>query len=449
MGVYKLLVKYGNSPAPLLDLGELGFEVDTGKLFVGNGTSNILIGDSESGGIAEKLATAREIRLAGDATGITMFDGSANVVIDTLVNIDKSKVQGLGTTVNYNTGTTAGHVPLIGEDGKLPSNIMPTITITKTWVVNDQSDLIELSEATMGDFAIVKNILIGDSFYFLEADPYSNIDNWEHINIGLSAVSSVNGQTGTVVIENITGNAATSSRLEDERTIAVNLDSRDVNFFDGSENFSTGVQGQLPRDYMQLMGARTVLGNASSSDATPSAIGGRENGMIIYTASPTTTTISANDVFLIQRNNNTNKVSYETIKNNIGSKPYLDVTSITSQYTINTNNFRAVLLPTEYNLSTLPMYKLLLYGSIVLLENITVNNSTPIELIRLTINGINSSLVVEPYTGNFKYRTNGQGNYSATIRGWTLTSPTTQRLDIYINTFSTSINLATNDVIYI
>ena len=42
--------------------------------------------ETGSGNVAERLVVAREIRLIGDAQGVTNFDGSADVSIFTQVN---------------------------------------------------------------------------------------------------------------------------------------------------------------------------------------------------------------------------------------------------------------------------------------------------------------------------------------------------------------------------
>ena len=64
--------------------GELGVTLDTQKLYVGDADGNVTMVKAISAGAVEtanKLTTARNITLKGDATGSTSFDGSANVDI--------------------------------------------------------------------------------------------------------------------------------------------------------------------------------------------------------------------------------------------------------------------------------------------------------------------------------------------------------------------------------
>ena len=69
-----------------LDSGEPAFCTDTGKLYIGDGTSNILV--NPDGGIATeaaKLSVARAIALSGAVTGSVNFDGSQDVTITTSI----------------------------------------------------------------------------------------------------------------------------------------------------------------------------------------------------------------------------------------------------------------------------------------------------------------------------------------------------------------------------
>jgi len=143
----KIRLKRGlssNITAVNLDAGEPAFCTDTGKLYIGDGTSNILV--NPDGGTAEtanKLAIARSISLTGDATGSTNFDGSANVSIDVTVaddshnhiisNIDglqsalDSKQASLGfTPLNANLKGAANGVAELDEAGKVPASQLPS-----------------------------------------------------------------------------------------------------------------------------------------------------------------------------------------------------------------------------------------------------------------------------------------------------------------------------------
>jgi len=143
----KIKLKRGlssNITAVNLDQGEPAFCTDTGKLYVGDGTQNILI--NPDGGIATeagKLSVARKISLSGDASGNVSFDGSADVTLSVTVaddshnhiisNIDglqsalDSKQASLGfTPLNANLKGAANGVAELDATGKVPASQLPS-----------------------------------------------------------------------------------------------------------------------------------------------------------------------------------------------------------------------------------------------------------------------------------------------------------------------------------
>lgn len=143
----KIKLKRGlssNITALNLDQGEPAFCTDTGKLYVGDGTQNILI--NPDGGIATeagKLSVARKISLSGDASGNVSFDGSADVTLSVTVaddshnhiisNIDglqsalDSKQASLGfTPLNANLKGAVNGVAELDEAGKVPASQLPS-----------------------------------------------------------------------------------------------------------------------------------------------------------------------------------------------------------------------------------------------------------------------------------------------------------------------------------
>ena len=89
--------------------------------------------------VAQKLLTARDIAIAGDATGTASFDGSANITITaTLANTSAARTNlGLGTVATLDTGVAAGNVPILDENGKLAVSTIPSIGITDVFVKTD------------------------------------------------------------------------------------------------------------------------------------------------------------------------------------------------------------------------------------------------------------------------------------------------------------------------
>lgn len=127
-----------------LDQGEPAFCTDTGKLYVGDGTQNILINpDGGTATEAAKLSVARKISLDGDASGNVSFDGSADVTLSVTVaddshnhiisNIDglqsalDSKQASLGfTPLNANLKGAVNGVAELDATGKVPASQLPS-----------------------------------------------------------------------------------------------------------------------------------------------------------------------------------------------------------------------------------------------------------------------------------------------------------------------------------
>ena len=150
-----------NLPALTLQEGEPAFALDTGKLYIGDGVDKVLINpDLVDAETAEKLKTARNIEITGDASGSAIFDGSADAEITlvlentgvsagtyTKLTVDAkgrvtsattltasdiptltlSKISDAGTAAGKDTGTSAGNVPVLDESGKLDQEIIPDI----------------------------------------------------------------------------------------------------------------------------------------------------------------------------------------------------------------------------------------------------------------------------------------------------------------------------------
>ena len=219
-----------NVAALTLQAGEPAFTLDTGKLYIGNGTDKILInpdpGVVES---ANKLTNARTIALSGDASGSTTFDGSANktitvvlsnsgvtagaytkLTVDTkgrvtsatqitaadIPNLTLAKITDAGTAASKNTGTAAGNVPVLDASGKLDAGVLPALAISDTFVVANQAAMLALT-AEVGDIAVRTD---ESKTYILKATPASTLANWQQLLFPTSPVSSVAGKTGAVTL---------------------------------------------------------------------------------------------------------------------------------------------------------------------------------------------------------------------------------------------------------
>ena len=103
----------------------------------------------------------------------------------------------LGTAAALNTGTSQGDIPILGTNGKLASSVVPASAITDTFVVSSQAAMLALSSAEVGDVAVRTDI---DKSFILKEEPYSTLANWQELLTPTAAVSSVNSQTGAVVL---------------------------------------------------------------------------------------------------------------------------------------------------------------------------------------------------------------------------------------------------------
>ncbi len=138
-----------------LEGGEPAFLLDTGKLYVGNGTEKILINED------------------------------------------------YGTAADKNTGTNEGDVPVLGPDGKLPPEIIPAMAVTEVFVVDSKTAMLKLP-ANVGDMAIRTD---ENKTYVLGKEPATTFANWIYLPQAECGVISVAGKQGEVelVVEDIGG----------------------------------------------------------------------------------------------------------------------------------------------------------------------------------------------------------------------------------------------------
>ena len=219
-----------NLSSLVLQAGEPAFSLDTGKLYIGDGTNNIIINpDVINSQTSSKLQNARTISIAGDATGSTSFDGSANASITvslsnsgvtsgtyTKLTVDSkgrvisgsqlsasdipsltlAKITDVGTSASKNVGNSVGNIPIINSNGKLDESIIPSIAISDTFIVASQSAMLALT-AEVGDIAIRTDL---SKTFILRTSSASVIGNWQELITPTSPVQSVSGKTGTVVL---------------------------------------------------------------------------------------------------------------------------------------------------------------------------------------------------------------------------------------------------------
>lgn len=203
---------------PILTAGEIGFETDTQKMKIGNGTLgwNALKYQNAN---ADKLTTTRTISISGDATGSATFDGSANTTIAVAINnLPSSKIAGLGTAASKNTGVASGNIPVLNASGKLEDSVLPPLSISEIFVVNSQAEMLALT-AQKGDIAVRRDV---NKNFILQNVPATTLANWIELATAPPPVISVNAKTGAVVLA--------STDLSDGATV---IKTTDVLILDG------------------------------------------------------------------------------------------------------------------------------------------------------------------------------------------------------------------------
>lgn len=190
-----LRVKRGlaaNFGAVTLQSGEPAFVLDTGKLYVGDGTTKVLINpdstlpDVGTSGTYAKVTTDSKGRVTAGTT-LTAAD---------IPTITLSKISDAGTAASKNTGTATGQIPVLDASGKLDAAVLPAIAITDTFVVVSQAAMLALT-AEVGDVAVRTDL--NKSFILKTAGP-SVLANWQELLTPTAAVSSVSGRTGAVTL---------------------------------------------------------------------------------------------------------------------------------------------------------------------------------------------------------------------------------------------------------
>ena len=111
-------------------------------------------------------------------------------------NAAKTAVDVLGTASTCDTGTSQGNVPILNSNGKLDTTILPSLAITDTFTANSQAAMLALS-AEKGDVCVRTD---ESKTYILQSEPASTLANWIELATPTDLVQSVNGKTGTVIL---------------------------------------------------------------------------------------------------------------------------------------------------------------------------------------------------------------------------------------------------------
>lgn len=87
----------------------------------------------------------------------------------------KTKFDELGTASTKNAGNEAGQLPVIGEDGKLSTSILPSIAINDTFVVASEEEAMQ-QVVEVGDVVIINNEETSESTTYICVDLGEGLD---------------------------------------------------------------------------------------------------------------------------------------------------------------------------------------------------------------------------------------------------------------------------------
>lgn len=194
---------------PTLSSGEFGYETDTKKLKIGDGTTAWSALDYFTSG--------------SSVAGVVSVNGQTGTVVLTKADFNLSNVDNTADSAKpvsvataaalslkeslANKGIASGYVGL-NDASKIDSIFLPAITLNNRFAVSTLAERNALN-AVVGDIAIVAGTV--NKTYILNALPASSDPNWLEMLNPLGGVTSINGNTGTVslTLTNIPGTLTT------------------------------------------------------------------------------------------------------------------------------------------------------------------------------------------------------------------------------------------------
>lgn len=216
---------------------------------------------------ASKLSTARKINITGNATGASTFDGTSDVSINVTVNsATKATNDGNGanianTYVKKAGDTTTGKITFESTD----LNALPEVKKTS----DDNMSGIRFSSKTKFLGAVGKRLSNGEDLLNLRSDNSSTdvvLDSRNYNNYAPTKTGG--GASGTWGI-NISGNAATASKLATARAIRLTGNASGSANFDGSGNVSINTTVNKSKhaaaaNALNSMGNKTAIKDGTS-----------------------------------------------------------------------------------------------------------------------------------------------------------------------------------------
>lgn len=214
------------STNPTLLKGEVGIEINTGKMKVGDGVSGwnslsymagasaaqFRTADPKATDIDFELGTLWVNTVSEDVFYLFSKDESATwkkivsekdlydlgdyLEEDDIPDLHLSKIVDAGTAAGKDTGITSGKIPVVGPDGKLDASIIPDSAFGSVEVVASEEEMLALSVAP-GAIAVRTD---ENKTYILKQVPASVKENWVELVTAQTGVTSINGKTGAVTL---------------------------------------------------------------------------------------------------------------------------------------------------------------------------------------------------------------------------------------------------------
>ena len=167
--------------------------------------------------IIEVIKDVTTVTIASDGpqgpagpTGPTGPEGAAGPQGPSGVISVVAPITNTGTSTSAIIGINAGvanGVATLDSSGLVPTNQLPALAITNTFVVASQAAMLALTAET-GDVAIRTDL---NESYILTASPASTLANWQELLTPPDAVSSVDGRVGTVTLTDKYAQLATAN----------------------------------------------------------------------------------------------------------------------------------------------------------------------------------------------------------------------------------------------
>ena len=261
------------NPLSLLQVGQARFEV-TGltaeRIYTYPDAAGTVALTSSNVATASAWANSRTITLGGDTTGAVSIDGSSNVTLNVTVS-DDSHNHTIANVDNLQTSLDA-KADLVS--GVIPTSQLPALAVTEfLGTVSSQTAMLALT-GQKGDWC--NRTDVSSTFIITGTDP-TQISSWTELDYPAADVTSVNSQTGAVVLSasdlglgNVdntsdlnkpissatqtalngklgsTANAASASKWNSARTINLGGDLTGAVSIDGSSNVT--LNGQVADD---------------------------------------------------------------------------------------------------------------------------------------------------------------------------------------------------------